>query len=132
MKQLEKAQNSQPDDATQKYCTQSREEGESFLKKYGSELPKPPSLTAEDYKMEMEAFIEQSFSAWGWHTRAQHVKAIQQWTDKSNIPGLASREKVAIKVLVKAIKDERAKFRKNFANKFKFNRKALVKGVKFE
>jgi hypothetical protein len=49
-KQLEKAPNSQPDDATQKYCTQSREEGESFLKTYGNELPNPPCLMAERRK----------------------------------------------------------------------------------
>ena len=91
-------------------------------------------MTAEDYKTEMEAFIEHSLSALGWHTHAQHEKAIQHWTDKLNIPGLALRGKVAIKVLlVTAIKDELAKLRKIFANEFKFNRKALVvKGVKYE
>jgi hypothetical protein len=49
-----------------------------------------------------------------------------------NTSGLALRGKVAIKVLVKAIKDERAKFRKSFANEFKFNKNALVKGVRYE
>jgi hypothetical protein len=131
-KRLEKAQNPQANDATQKYCTQSRKEGESFLKKYGSELPKPPSMTAKDYQAEMEAFIEHSFSSWRWHTHAQHEKCCNDWTEKLKVPGLGLRGKVAIRVLVKAMKDERAKFRKDFANEFKFNRKALVKGVKYE
>lgn len=130
-KDLQGAQNPEPDDATQKFCTQSRKETEFFLQKFGQQFPCPEPLDPENYKQEKEEFIKHSFASWGWHTDEEHLQAIQDWTDKKQ-QTKSEQAKKTITTLIKAIKNERRKFRTRFAKEFQFNTKALVRGVKYD
>jgi hypothetical protein len=57
-KELDAACNPEPDDPTQKFCTQSRREAELFLQKYGNKYPCPKRLNAEDYNQEKEKNLQ--------------------------------------------------------------------------
>jgi hypothetical protein len=128
---LQAARNAEPDDTTQKFCTQSRKEAELFLQKYGKQFPCPEPLDPQNYEQEKEEFIKHSFASWGWHTDEEHLQAIQDWNCKKQ-ETKSEQAKKTITVLIKAIKNERKKFRTQFAKEFQFNTKALVRGVKYD
>ncbi|KAI2497518.1 hypothetical protein MHU86_16972 [Fragilaria crotonensis] len=89
-------------------------------------------MKRSDYEAEIEEYIEQSFKAWKWHTKAQHQAELDRWARKKNINGISKETIRDIDMMIKALQDERAKFRKFFANEFKCTQKTLVQSVRFD
>ena len=115
-------------------CSQSNAFCEAIASEYGTELPPPTVLNRDDFKNEMEAYIEHSFIAWGWNSNAKHQAELNKWkkrrdNKKEPLPGHIV---TLINRMIKALINERKKFTKRFANEFKFTQKTLVKSVKFD
>lgn len=131
-KKLEKAIIPFPD-PTPKFCTQSKALCEKLATEYGvTGLPTPTIMKRSDYEAEIEEYIEQSFKAWKWHTKAQHQAELDRWARKKNIKGISKETIRDIDMMIKALQDERTKFRKFFANEFKCTQKTLVQSVRFD
>ena len=90
-------------------------------------LLKPDS----DYEIELQQFISDSFEAWGWDSEEEHQILISTWAERLNDPDNAEKEEEWIRILIKALKDERASFKKQLTREFMFTRCSLVKGLKY-
>ncbi len=84
-----------------------------------------------DYEIELRQFISDSFEAWGWDSEEEHQILISTWAERLNDPDNAEKEEEWIRILIKALKDERASFKKQLTIEFMLTRRLLVKGLKY-
>ena len=73
-----------------------------------------------------------SFKAWKWHSAARHKKELDKWAAMRTKEGISKAAIRDIDAMIKALQEERAKYRKVFANEFKCTQRTLVKGIKFD
>ena len=70
-------------------CTQSVAMCEAMITEFGTEMPPVTVLDKQQYNKELEAYIENSFIEWNWHSNKQHEKELTKWekklTDKKTI-----------------------------------------------
>ena len=128
---LEKAIIPQPSE-TKKTCTQTKAQIEGILAEYGSENVSPPILNMKKWEKEKEEYIEMSFIEWGWQTNEEHESYLEVLEDSIRSGSTQGEETVQLKIFARALRQERAKFRKNFANEFKFSQKTMVHSVRYE
>lgn len=112
-------------------CTQSKALCEAICAEYGTELPPKTIINSHDYEHEMEQYIENSFIQWKWHSNAAHQKEIQKWLMKLNDNANSEKTRKKICLMIKALRQERSKFRKYFAEEYQCTQKSLVKSIKF-
>ena len=114
-------------------CTQSVAMCDAMVTDFGKEMPPQTALDPHEYLEELEAYIENSFVEWKWHSNKQHEKELTKWekrlTDKKK--PLSDFGKECVTLMIKALRDERAKFRKCFTNHFKCTQNTLVRSVCF-
>ena len=116
-------------------CTQSVTFCDLIEETYGTETPIPPVINMKTFNKEMERFIEASFVAWKWHTNKEHNDVVKMWSKRYSDKRFhqdSEKMKRRIQTMIKAIKDDRKKFREHFANEFKCSQQSLVKSVKFD
>ena len=116
-------------------CMQSMAFCDHIEETYGTRGPLPPLIDMKLFNREMEQFIEASFVAWKWHTNKQHNDVVKMWTKRyfdTSFHQDSEKKKRRIQFMIKALKDDRKKFREHFANEFKCSKQSLVKSVKFD
>jgi predicted solute-binding protein len=75
---------------------------------------------------EIEAYIELSFIEWNWYTNKEHAAYIKTAEKKLHRESKIDN-KDCIKAYLRALRMERAKFRKYFADQqYKFTQKTMV------
>ena len=113
-------------------CTQSVAMCDAMVTEFGTEMPPQTVLDPHQYNKELEAYIENSFIEWGWHSNKQHEKELTKWVKKvsDKKKPLSDFGKECVILMIKAMRDERAKFRKQFTNHFQCTQKTLVRSVR--
>ncbi|KAI2493996.1 hypothetical protein MHU86_20527 [Fragilaria crotonensis] len=116
-----------------KICTQSLKSIKSFQDKYRTdhEEEEPMVKRDADYERELQQFISDSFEAWGWDSDEKHENLISTWAAQLHNPDNTEKEQQWIRTLIKALKDERATFKKKLTKEFMFTRRSMVKGLKY-
>ena len=114
-------------------CTQSVAMCEAMITEFGTEMPPVTVLDKQQYNKELEAYIENSFIEWNWHSNKQHEKELTKWEKKltDQKKPLSDVGKECVILMIKALRDERAKFRKYFTTAFQCTQKTLVRSVRF-
>ena len=85
----------------------------------------------DNYKKELDAFIEDCFVKWGWFSEKEYKKDLFDWVVKMNAKDISAEEKTCLKRLITAIKDERAYYTAQFTNEFRFTRQTMVRALRF-
>jgi hypothetical protein len=116
-----------------KICTQSLKTIKSFQDKYRTipEEEEPMVKRDANYECELQQFISDSFEDWGWDSEEKHENLISTWAEKLHNPDNSEKEQEWIRILIKALKDERATFKKKLTKEFMFTRRSMVKGLKY-
>ena len=97
-----------------KICNQSLKSINKFHEKYTT-IPyegEPLLKRDSDYEIELQQFISDSFEAWGWDSEEKHQILISTWAERLNDPDRTEKEQEWIRICIKALKDERASFKK--------------------
>ena len=128
--ELEQARRPAPPEKT-KYCSQSKSVMEAVEREFGSEKLTPPTLSKKQLDKDIEAYIENSFIEWGWHSNKEHAKELENWEEMLRDETSRSHQ-ILFKTFLKALRMERTKFRKHFADQYKFSQKTMVQSVKFD
>jgi hypothetical protein len=129
---LDKARVSLPD-LTPKFCSQSKQLIDSLAETYGhTGMPTPMVMKKDDYDALVEDFIAQSFAAWKWHTAKQHQAELDRWARMKNEEGISKKTLWKIDTMIKALRNDRAYYRKFFANEYKCTQTTMVKSVRFD
>jgi hypothetical protein len=76
-----------------------------------------------DYERELQQFISDSFEAWGWDSEEWHENLISTLAEQLHNPDNTKKEQEWIRMLIKALKNEQATFKK------KLTREYILKGV---
>jgi hypothetical protein len=116
-----------------KICTQSLKSIKTFQEKYRTNLEEEEPMVKRDaeYERELQQFISNSFEAWGWDSEEKHKNLISTWVAQLQNPDNTEKEQQWIRTLIKALKDERATFKKKLTKEFMFTRRSMVKGLKY-
>ncbi len=111
-----------------KICTQSLKTIKSFQDKYWTipEEEEPMVKRDANYECELQQFISDSFEDWGWDSEEKHENLISTWAEKLHNPDNSKKEQEWIRILMKALKDERATFKKKLTKEFMFTRCSMV------
>ena len=114
-------------------CIQSVAMCDAMVTEFGTEMPPQTVLDPHEYNKELEAYIENSFIEWKWHSNKQHEKELKKWEKKltDTKKPLSDMGKTCVILMIKAMRNERAKFRKHFTNHFQCTQKTLVRSVRF-
>jgi hypothetical protein len=75
--------------------------------------------------------MDKSFKDWSWHTERQHKNWLLKEAARVDQPTRSEKSKKHIRQIIRAVKDERIKFRRQFAQEFRFTQRTLVKGIKY-
>ena len=113
--------------------TQSTATTEAYHHKYHATPAADDSIITIDKgsKWDQAKFVAESFEKWNWSSEANHQKMIADSAKKMKAKDCLDSSKERICELIKAIKEERAKFTKEFTNEFMFTRATRVKGIRF-
>ena len=117
----------------QKICTQSLKTIKKYHDKYRvvTQENEPLMKRDSDYEKELQQFISESFKNWGWDSDDAHSILLSSWAERLNDPNNTEKDQEWIRVLIKALKDERASFKSRLTREFMFTRRSLVKGIKY-
>ena len=117
----------------QKICSQSLKSINKFHKKYRMIPQENEPLLKHDsaYEKELQQFIAESFKDWGWDSEEAHKILISTWAERLGDPNITEKDSEWIRILIKALKDERASFKNRLTREFMFTRRLLVKGLKY-
>ena len=108
----------------QKICTQSLKTIKKYHDKYRVVTQENESLMKRDsdYEKELQQFISESFKNWGWDSDDAHSILLSLWAERLKDPNNTEKDQEWIRVLIKALKDERASFKSRLTREFMFTR----------
>ena len=112
-------------------CSQTKALMEGIIAEYGSEKISPPVLNMQQLGKEIDEYIELSFIEWGWHTHEEHAAYMETHEERMQHECTAEKKDL-LKAFVRALRLERAKFSKYFADQYKFTQKTMVHSVKYD
>ena len=84
------------------------------------------------YQKDLDQFIAESLEAWGWYSDEKYQDLIASWAEQLTEPDITEKQQKWIRVLIKALKDERVTSRKQLTKEFMLTRRSLVKGIKYD
>ena len=117
----------------QKVSTQSTATIEAFYHKYHATPAADNTIITIDktFKRDLAKFVADSYEKWNWSSEANHQKTIADWAKRMKAKDCSDSKKEWICKLIKAMKEERAQFTKEFTNELIFTRTTMVKGICF-